>query len=228
MSSQFLGMNPLGYLGVAPTNPGQDWQFDRDPLPTDYHGFTIGDRWINTVGKSAWTLVDKTAGLSSWSTSGSGLTSIVSDSGTITPTLGAVNVQGFPGSGVSTSGSGNTLYINVSGKVATGTTVGATTTTLVTLPLGSSPGTYMISAIVAGWDATSSLAVNYLLAGAVKTSGGTATLMPGQALDEFEDAALTAATVTLGTSGNSAVVSATGVAGETIRWKASISYSSSS
>ena len=141
MSSQFLGLNPLGYLGVEPTKPGQNWFFDRDPLTTDYHGFMIGDRWINTSGKSVWTLVGKTAGAASWSTSGAGLTQINADTGAAVAVLGAVNVQGYPGSGVSTSASGHTLYINVSGMVGTGTTTGATTISLLTIPLGTSAGT---------------------------------------------------------------------------------------
>jgi hypothetical protein len=224
MTSQLPADNPLGYVGIQASNPGQNWFKTRDPLSTDYRAFSIGDRWINTKGFSAWTLVNKTAGRAYWSTSGAGMTSINADSGSVTPVLGAVNIQGYPGSGVSTQGSGNTLYINVSGQVGTGTTSGATTISLISIPMGSSAGTYVVSAIIAGWDATSSLGVNYLLAGAAKTNGSAATLIPGQALDEFEDVALTAATVSLGVSGNNFVINATGVAGETIHWRASISY----
>lgn len=138
----------------------------------------------------------------------------------------------------------NTLFIleSLSGGVATWTaaltpsnmitsstitTVGAVTSALFTVPLGTTPGTYTYEIDVAGYcfaGPQSPGSVGYTLVGAVRTTGAAAVLVPGQALDEFEEAGLAAADVDISVSGNNTVINVTGVVADSIRWVGTLKY----
>lgn len=68
------------------------------------------------------------------------------------------------------------------------------------------------------------LGAGYTIVGAIRSDGATATLLPSQAVDSFEDAALAGNTSSLAVSGNSALIQVSGVAGFTIDWNATGSY----
>jgi hypothetical protein len=117
MSSQFSGENPLAYIGISQTNPGQNWFRTRAPTASDYAGYSIGDRWIDSLNRVAWSLVDKDQMQAYWiSGGGAAVSSVVTDSGTASPIGGAVSLLGYGGSGVSTSASGGTIYVNSTGS----------------------------------------------------------------------------------------------------------------
>jgi hypothetical protein len=50
MSSQLPSTNPTAYLGVRPTNPGNIWFRNRDPINSqDTNNYVPGDTWMNPV-----------------------------------------------------------------------------------------------------------------------------------------------------------------------------------
>lgn len=112
------------------------------------------------------------------------------------------------------------------GQTFTGTTttVDNATSTVATLPLGSIPHVYTFTTQVGGLDPTNNIGASYVLVGAVRTNGTTATLIPGQSKDEFEETGMTAANVDISVSGNSAIFQVTGVTGHNMDWGISGSY----
>lgn len=209
--------------------PGARWQ--------DNSVFPPMQWW--TTGKGVWYLLG---------TGTSGLDSLTGDDAiNVFPAAGNINVQGGATGAISFTSGGvgqlnaqvqvdnTTIQINGSGQLevigaqvsATVTTVGAVTASLFTIPLGATPGTYTFDISVTAFDFAGALtpaAVGYTLVGAVRTTGAAAILVPGQALDEFEDTGLGAADVTIGVAGNNAVITVLGVAGESLRWKGSLDY----
>lgn len=106
MSSQFPSNNPTGYVGILPTSPGQNWFRKRDPLPTDFKNYSIGDRWINTTLLSIWAMVGRSATAGFWAPLGGGGVAIGSllldDSNLVTAIGGTVSLTGDSAKGVST------------------------------------------------------------------------------------------------------------------------------
>jgi hypothetical protein len=174
------------------------------------------------------------AGILSVSSS-SGASTFVTDSGSATPSGGVINVV-TPGSGtqgVKTTGAGNTITVTVNPTEIKGavTTTGVQTLALITVPLGAIPGVYTFDITVAGFATSgigSPLGAGFTIVGSVRTTGAAATLIPTQAVDHFEEGALTAATALLGVSGNNAVINVTGVsdgaAGFVIDWTGFLVY----
>lgn len=101
-----------------------------------------------------------------------------------------------------------------------GTTVGAVTADLITLPLGAVPGTYSFEIEIAGFEAGTPSGAGYRIAGSVRTTGAAAVLVPAQVVDEFEEAALVACSAALVVAANTAIIRVTGTVGLTINWKA--------
>ena len=153
-----------------------------------------------------------------------GATNFVEDIGAATPIGNILNIVGVDG--ITTSGAGNTVTIGLVEPKIKGfaTTIGAVTGDPITIVLGAGPGVYTFDAQISGYDAINNLGVGYTLVGAVRTDTVTATLLPGQSLDQFEDAALVAATVSLTVAGNSAIFRVTGVAAHTISWTVTTEY----
>lgn len=112
------------------------------------------------------------------------------------------------------------------GQTFTGTTttVDNATSTVATLPLGSIPHVYTFTTQLGGLDPINNIGTSYVLVGAVRTNGTTATLIPGQSKDEFEETGMTAANVAISVSGNSAIFQVTGVTGHNMDWGISGSY----
>jgi len=136
--------------------------------------------------------------------------------------------------GISTTGSGNTILIALSPSSISGSTIttGAVTGTVITFPLAALlPGVYTIDATVAGFAITgvgSPLGCGFTIVGAVRTDGATATLIPTQVVDHFEEGALSASSAVLAVSGNNILIDVLGVsdgaAGFVIHWTAFLTY----
>lgn len=108
-----------------------------------------------------------------------------------------------------------TFFIN--GAVET---TDATPTTLISFACGATAGVYTFDIKIAGFanvGASAPLGVGYTIVGAVRTDGATATFI-NQAVDAFEEGAMSACAGTLTASGNNAIVQITGVAAYTIDW----------
>ena len=150
-------------------------------------------------------------------------TTFMADTGAATPVANILNVLGT--NGVTTTAAGNTVTTSLRYRFeGTTTTVGAVTSTAVTLPLGATPGTYTLDVAIAGFDAVNNLSIGYTLVGAVRTTGAAAVLIAGQALDEFEEVALAAADAVIFSGANDALINVLGVAGHTINWKVAGTY----
>ena len=113
-------------------------------------------------------------------------------------------------------GTGSATYFT-NGAVET---TDATPTTLISLDLGATAGVYTFDIKVAGFanvGAGAPLAIGYTIVGCIRTDGATATFI-NQAVDSFEEGAMSACVGTLTASGNNAIVQVTGVAAYTIDW----------
>lgn len=161
------------------------------------------------------------------------------------PAVAAANVlKVFGGSvttntanGIQTDGSSgsNTLTVELTNRATgTTTTTGASTSTVITLPLGSTPGVYTFDISVAGFAKTgigTPAGCGYTIVGSVRTTGAAATLVPNQAVDHFEEVLLQGPPqpqAVLAVSGNNALVNVTGIsdgaAGFGIDWQATLIY----
>ena len=56
--------NSLSYLGKEPVR--KDYKFRRDPTPSDFSSYQIGDGWTNFATKTVFKLVSKAEGKSEW------------------------------------------------------------------------------------------------------------------------------------------------------------------
>lgn len=100
----------------------------------------------------------------------------------------------------------------------TATTIGATTADLITVALGTTPGTFQFEARVKAFEATGPSGAGYNIYATYTTDGVIATLVGNQ--DVFnEDAPLAAANAYFTTDGsNNAILQVLGVALLTIEW----------
>ena len=110
-------------------------------------------------------------------------------------------------------------WADLSNFQGTGSTVGAVTANLITIPLGAVAGTFQFEARVKGFNATTPASCGYNITATFRTDGATATLVGNQPVFN-EDAALSAADAYFIASGNSAVLQVLGVTGLTVSWNA--------
>jgi len=135
-------------------------------------------------------------------------------------------------SGVQTDGSSgsNVLTVQLTNRaVGAATTTNATPNNIITLALGAVAGVYTFDVSVAGFAKVGTgtpAGCGYTIVGSVRTTGAAAVLVPFQAVDHFEEAALQSPqpTAVIGVSGNNAVITVTGLVGFTIDWNATLNY----
>ncbi len=161
-------------------------------------------------------------------------TSFVTNSGTATPSANVLKVFGTTSNennanGIITKapGSSNEVDVVLTNRAipaAPVTTAGVATATLISLPLGSVPGTYTFDITVAGFNASTPAGCGFTIVGSARTDGTTATIIPTQVVDHFEEASLVGATAILDKSGNNAVVNVTGVGVLNIDWNGVLNY----
>jgi len=121
--------------------------------------------------------------------------------------------------GIFVLGSGNTSTIFLSNRISgTATTTTAGTANLVSLNLGSSPGTFVFDIRVCGVDTTTPAGSGYSIFATFYTNGSMATLVQDADRINQESPPVIGGLATMIASGNTAVVQVTGVAGETINW----------
>ena len=119
-----------------------------------------------------------------------------------------------------TNGSG-TIDLSATGFKGIGTTTGGVTVNLISIPLGSTPGTFQFEARVKGFEATTPAGAGYNLFATFTTNGSIATLVGVQ--DIFnEDVILESADAYFTATGldNNAILQVLGVTGLTINWSA--------
>ena len=154
------------------------------------------------------------------------------------PSVPIANIENVKGgtvttnnsNGIQTDGSSgsNTLTVQLTNRaLGSITTTDGSTSSIITLPLGATPGTYTFDISVAGFATAgvgTPLGAGYTIVGSVRTTGAATVLIPTQVVDHFEEGALAASSVLLAVSGNNALVNVTGVAGFTIDWNATLLF----
>lgn len=128
--------------------------------------------------------------------------------------------------GIQTDGSSgsNTLTIQLTNRM-TGvvTTTDATLTTIITLPLGATPGSFYVWGCINAFNSSSPGGGAYSFSGGYRTDGATATELGTEFHDTFEDASLTGVDIFLNTTANNVLVQVQGI-GLSINWNALLEY----
>lgn len=160
-------------------------------------------------------------------------TAFVTDSGTVIPSANTVNVNG--GSTSANSNNGIQVIANPTGSnneviqltnrfQGTTTTVGAVTNTVITFPLGATPGTYFFEFLVSGFNASGPAGAGYQTYTTIRTSGSAGHVIGDTDSITHEDASLLLTTANATVSGNNMIFQVGGVAGLTIDWNVVGSY----
>lgn len=106
-----------------------------------------------------------------------------------------------------------------------GSTTGVGPATILSVPLGSTPGAYDFHVRVIGYESTGPSASQYFLVSCFRTDGAAATEVDTEDdLVNNEDNPLATSNITLTVNGNSMDVNATGVAGLTINWRVTVTW----
>jgi hypothetical protein len=137
----------------------------------------------------------------------------------------AFNINVVGGTNITVTGNPatNTLTIDQTGGAeGTGQTIGAVTADLITFALGATPGTYEISARIAGFEATTPAGAGYRINAGVRTTGAAGILLGTFAVDTFEEAGLVPSAASIVVVGNNVIVRVLGTAALTINWAAEL------
>lgn len=163
-------------------------------------------------------------------------TSFVTQNGTAVPAANILIVNAFDSSennangiitkgGVAGTGTANEVDVVITNRLqGTGSTVGASTTTLVTFPLGATPGAYNVEAKFIGFEPTTPASTGYTVWGTIRTTGAAGALdgVPDETF--VEHVALITSDVNFVISGNDLLLQVVGVVGLTISWNVVATY----
>lgn len=157
-------------------------------------------------------------------------TTYVTEDGNAVPAANILNVLATDTNidneeGIDTIGSGNTVTVRLTNRVrGTITTTDATPTTLISLPLGATPGVYVIEGNLVAFNVTDTAGGSYSFAGSARTTGAAAVEIATEDKSIFEEAAMATADFTYGVTGNNAFLEVIGIAGKTINWSGLFTY----
>jgi hypothetical protein len=157
-------------------------------------------------------------------------TSFVTDAGTATTAANTLNVLGGQlvadhDEGIWTTGSGDTLTVNLTNR-STGqvTTSDDTPTTIVSFTFGGSAAVATFEGIITAMNNVTGEGASWRLFASSKTNGTTTTEIGSDASVNFKEASLATANVTFTAVGNAVLISAVGIAATSINWDALINY----
>lgn len=168
-------------------------------------------------------------------------TSYVTDNGTAVPAANTLIINGKDSNinndngiivkgGVSGTGTSNEVDIILTNRITGSvTTTNATPTTLVSLSLGSIPGTYYVAGDLIAYNTTDSIfpdsiGAAYSFSGAATTNGVTAFELGSDEKDIFEDPSMESCDFNIGVTGNSAFIEVIGISGKSINWSCLLTY----
>lgn len=109
-------------------------------------------------------------------------------------------------------------------QTGTVTTVNTTVTTIITFPMGATPGTFYVFGNIQAFNSSTPASAAYSFSGGYRTDGATGTELGTEFHDTFQDAALTASDIFLSTSGNNIIVQVQGVGVLSINWNAILEF----
>lgn len=167
---------------------------------------------------------------------GSSINEIDTQNGNATPIANIVILNGidsvtnndngiFTQGGVVGTGVQNEVDVVLSNRqTATVTTTDATLTTILTFPLGATPGTFYVIGNVQAFNSSTPSGGAFSFSGGYLTSGAAATELGTEYHDDFKSVALTTSDIFLAASGNNVLVQVQGVAGLTINWNCVLEY----
>ncbi len=129
--------------------------------------------------------------------------------------------------GIRTDGSSgsNTLTVQLTNRT-TGTvnTSDATLTTIITFPLGATPGVYYFWGSIESFDSLTPAAGTYSFSAGIRTDGVSGTELGTEYHDTFEDPSFATTDIFISASGNNAVVQVQGLAATTIHWNSLLEF----
>lgn len=129
--------------------------------------------------------------------------------------------------GIRTDGSSgsNTLTIQLTNRISgTITTANATPTTIISFPLGATPGVYTFTGDITAYDLTDTAGASYGIVSGIRTTGAAAIEIGSQFDTNFEELAMINADVDVTVSGNNVIFQVTGIAATNIDWDALFNY----
>jgi hypothetical protein len=163
-------------------------------------------------------------------------TSFVTQDGTAVPVANVLIINGLDSTennangiitkgGVVGTGTANEVDVVITNRLqGSGSTVGAVTTQIATMPLGATPGNYAFQVYASGYTTTGPAGTAYSIVSSIRTNGATATLIATSDETFVEDASLAASDLQVDVSGNNVVINATGIVGITIDWNVVCTY----
>jgi len=133
------------------------------------------------------------------------------------------NLQGIQTT-VDPNGSDNhyiELTNRISGFISTND---ATPTTIVTFPLGATPGVYSFQGSLEAFNTTDIAGAAYTWTAGVRTTGAAGIQIGTEFKDVFEEAAMSTADFDVSVSGNNLIIQVVGIAAKAIDWRALVTY----
>ena len=138
---------------------------------------------------------------------------------------GNINIVGA--NGIETYGDPLTNTITVAVDfylTGSGQTIGAVTTNLISLDLGAVPNVYQFNVNIAGYDTTSNKGIGANEVAVIRTTGAAALVINTVDSENNLELPIVAPAAFSTVSGNNFLVNAIGTAGETIKWRATVTY----
>lgn len=162
--------------------------------------------------------------------SGDVATTYNGDTGSATPSGNVLNTTSGTSTadndnGLTSFNSGNTVNYRLTNRLSgSASSAAAANADVITFDLGGSFAVYRFDIDVAGKCSNLSQGVGYNIIGSARTNGTIATIIATPEIDDDEDTDLVDCEIDLIASGNTVIVRANGVAGQTVEYKAVGSY----
>ncbi len=220
--------NNIAYVGVNAPTPPNTLQVNRAPGPQDKKNVYQGDFWLNPMTKLLYVYMgNDSSGNALWplvSSSIGDLQTLSDTAGTVVSPTATGNIQiiGDATSGITVTAGTNSLTIaDANSIIGTAQTIGATTATLISVPILANRA---VSAVVNIAGARADYSASYAGTGnaGYNRQAGALNVLPNVVISPTYTAGIVGTIgANLITSGNNVILQVTGEAGQTWNWSAS-------